>query len=340
MVNKLRKTNRILVTGASGCVGSNLVRRLCEDPKNDITILIPKNTWHPFLTGLRIRIFYGDIRSERDVRKAMEGIDYLYQVAGVVSYNKLDDKNVFSTHVYGVHNMLTIAKEFGVKKVVVTASTAGIGMPEDKTPLDENAPFDFKKYKKVMYNYSKYLTIQICKKFAKEGLNVSICSPTTIYGPGDITMHIGKVVKKIKEEKLTYAPRGGNAVVSTEDVTDAHILIMKKGKSGENYIVANECMDYIKLFNIIADLLGKKKIKKKLPSYFLTVIRPLVALLEKVMLFFKMKPILSPASLNFSFKFRYFDSLKIRTELNWEPKINFRQAMSDAIDFYRKHKLI
>lgn len=332
--------SKIFVTGAAGCVGSNLVKRLAEQG-HEMNILIMPKTWHPFLDGLKLNIFYGDIRRKSDVMEAMKGCDYVYQVAGVVSYNIIDHTNMYSTHVHGVMNVLECAKELGVKKVVVTASTAGIGIPKDKNnPLNEKSPFDLRKYKKVMYMYSKHLCIKECEKFAKDGLNVSIVSPTTIYGQGDISMHIGKVVKKIKEDKMNFAPPGGNAVISVDDAIDAHLLVMEKGKSGENYVFAEEFIPYIDMFNRIAKLVGSKPIKKKLPKVMLNPLRFVLGLMEHTMLMFGKKPILSPHSVNFSFKFRYFDSSKARKELGWKPKLNFEDSMKKAIEFYEEQKLM
>ncbi|MBI2549336.1 NAD-dependent epimerase/dehydratase family protein [Candidatus Woesearchaeota archaeon] len=268
------------------------------------------------MDGLNINVFYGDIRPKNDVIKAMQGCD-------------------------GVRNILEVAKELKVKKVVVTASTAGIGIPDDKnSPLNEESPFDFKRYQKVMYMYSKYLTIKTCEEFARQGLNVSIISPTTIYGAGDVSMHIGKVVKKIKEEKMKYAPPGGNAVVSIEDTITAHLLIMEKGEKGENYIIANEFIPYIEMFNKIAFMLKSKKIKKTLPTWILPPCNIGFGLMENILFTFGKKPLLSPSSINFSFKHRYFDSSKIRHKLGWKPQVSFEETMKRAIEFYEKHNMI
>lgn len=334
------KRNKILVTGAAGCIGSNLVRRLVRSGKN-VNILIKKGTWHPFLDGLDVNVFYGDIRNKVDVRRAMVGCDYVYQVAGVVSYNLIDNKDMFTTHVDGVKIVLDVANELEVEKVVVTASTAGVGIPDDKmAPLNEDSLFDFKKYKKVIYMYSKHLTIKICKDFSKKGLNVCVVSPTTVYGHGDISMHIGKVIKKIKEGKMKVAPPGGNAVVSVDDIVDAHILAMEKGRSGENYIFADEFISYKEMFNRISDILGSKKVSKVYPSFILGPTRFLLGLFERVLIIFGKKPILSPHSLNFTFKFRYFDSSKARQELGWIPKVNFEESIRNAISFYRDNNLL
>ena len=153
-------------------------------------------------------------------------------------------------------------------------------------------------------------------------------------------MHIGKVVKKIKEGKLKKAPPGGNAVVSVDDTIDAHLLAMAKGKSGEDYIIANEFIPYIRMFNRIAKLLGVPGIRKKYPKIILEPMKIVLTVLERVMFVFGKKPILSAHSMNFSFKFRYFDSTKIRRELGWQPKVDFELAMAKAIEFYNDHNLL
>lgn len=265
----------------------------------------------------------------------------MYQVAGVVSYHKIDDDYVYSTHVDGVETVLRTAKALGVSKVVVTASTAGIGIPDDKQhPLNEKSPFDFKQYQWVMYMYSKHKTITVCQQFAIQGLNVSIVSPTTIYGPGDVTMHVGGIIKKIKEGKMAYAPPGGNAVVSIDDAVDAHLLVMEKGRSGENYIIADEYITYVDMFAIIADIVGAPRITRTLPQMIRKPMKFFLHVLEEGVLFFGKKSVLSPASLNFSFKYRYFDSSKIRTELGWSPKVHFKDAIRASVAFYTEHKML
>lgn len=332
--------SNILVTGATGQIGSSLCRRLVEEGHNVTAFILPK-TWHPFLDGLKLNIVYGNICNYEDVIKAMRGQDFVYQVAGIVSYSRLDHAKMYAVHCDGVRNVLTAAKECGVKKVVVTASTAGIGIPENKNqPLAENAPFDFKKYQRVMYMYSKHLKIKLCQEFAQKGLNVSIVSPTTVYGQGDMEMHVGKMVKKIKNGQLRSAPPGGNAVVSVDDVVDAHLLVMERGTSGANYIFADECLTYFDMYNRIAKLLGAPPIRRITPAWTLPFAKLFLSVKEHILTWFGKKPSRSPHALNFSFKCRYFDSSKARRELGWQSKVSFAEAMRKAIQFYTERGLI
>lgn len=109
---------------------------------------------------------------------------------------------MFVTHVDGVKNILDCALELSIEKVVVTASTAGIGIPEDpQKPLTEDAPFH-PRHNSVMYMYSKRKTIELCKEYAQKGLYVVCVSPTTLYGQGDMKMHVGKMIRKIEKKKF------------------------------------------------------------------------------------------------------------------------------------------
>lgn len=331
---------RILVTGATGQIGSSLCRRLVDEGHEVTAFILPK-TWHPFLDGLKLNIVYGNICNYEDIASAMRGQDYVYQVAGIVSYNRLDHAKMYGVHCDGVRNVLTAAQACGIKKVVVTASTAGIGIPENKNqPLNEDAPFDMRKYKQVMYMYSKHLKIKLCQEFAQKGLNVSVVSPTTVYGQGDTEMHVGKLVKAIKNGQVRSAPPGGNAVISVDDVVDAHLLVMERGRSGENYIFANECITYFDMYNRIAKLLNAPPITRVTPAWILPFGKLYLSLKERVLARFGKKPSKSPHALNFSFKCRYFDSSKARRELGWQPKVSFDEAMKKAIQFYNERGLV
>jgi len=329
----------ILITGAAGFVGSNLVKFLAANKDNTLHILIKEGTWHPYLDSLDLTVHYGDIRNLEDVRKAMQGCEYVYQMAGVISYYQLDNDGMYSTHVVGVRNILQAALEQKVKKVVVTASTAGIGISRKEEALNEDTLFNTRKYRKVMYMYSKYLTIKLCQEYAKLGLHVCCVSPTTIYGQGDINMHIGKLIASLKSGELKHAPPGGNSVVSVDDIIDGQILVMEKGVSGENYIFANEFIKYYDMYTHINKIINAGAITR-LPQWSFYPLRVIAFILEKIYLLFKKKSPATTASLNFLYKNRHFSSRKAKESLGWVPRISFDTAIHKAIAFYEQQGLM
>ncbi|MFA6130765.1 MAG: NAD-dependent epimerase/dehydratase family protein [Patescibacteria group bacterium] len=324
---------KVLVTGAAGNIGSTLVRRLVERGEQVRVFLLPK-TWHPFLDGLDIEKCYGDTTKEEDVLRAMDGCDQVYHLAGIVSYYRKDKKKIYAVNVGGTRNILLAAKKLKVLRVVVTASTSGIGVPTKKEwPLHEESHFH-ERYHRFPYLDSKYQTIRLCEQFAKEGVPVVMVSPTTVYGAGDIAEHIGGLIRRI-ENGILFVPPGGNAVVSVEDIVVGHILAMERGVVGENYIFANEFYTCFEMQSIIARIL---KVDPPRFIFSMALKRFYIGWFWLVEMLFGKKATQAWQAVALQCEHRYFDSTKARRDLGWVPQVSFSQAIREAFDFYRKMK--
>ena len=315
------------------------MKRLAEDG-NKVHALVYGNKTHPFLKGMKIKKFSGDVTDKDSLRDAMEGCSQVYNVAGMVSYLKKDFKKMMDVHVRGTKNVMEVASELGVKKMVQTSSCAAIGLPESpEKPQDEKTKWD-KKYDKVGYMHTKKLAEDEIKKFRGNGMKIVMVNPTSFFGQGDINMNEGELVRNIKNGVLKFATPGGNSVVSVDDTVEGHLLAMSKGRDRERYILSNEFMPFIEIFNIIADELGKKKIDYVLPKSSFYLAYGASCMAEKTCSFFGIKNKLSPHIVNFSFKYRYYKSDKARSELGWLPGQSFRESIKKAINFYEENGLI
>lgn len=334
-----KEKTKVFVTGASGCLGASLVKRLAKEGYEVHALIFP-GTSHPYLDEVKIKKFGGDVLDRESLRKAMKGCSYAYHVAGIVSYLKKDFEKMVKVHAEGTRNVLALASELGMKKVVCTSSCAVIGLP--KTPedaMDESAVWD-EKYNKIGYMYSKMLAEKEVLKAHEKGLNVVMVNPTSFFGQGDINMNEGELIKNIKKGRLKFALPGGNSVVSVDDTVEGHLLAMKKGKSGQRYILSKEFLPFIDVFNTIAGVVNAKKVKVVLPRLSFYLLYPAAFLVEAASNAFNLGIKLTPSVVNFSFHFRYYKSDKARKELGWDPKQSFKESVEKAVEFYEKYNLI
>ncbi len=326
---------KVFVTGATGMVGANLVRRLVQN-NDEVTVLVRKTSSHPFFDGLNVKRVYGDLSDFDSLKSGMKGSDYVYHLAGYISYSKKDRKKLFDINVSGTRKVMKAALDLKIKKVVHCSSTAALGIGDSKGDiLTEEGEFK-PRFKKIGYMYSKKLAEDEVLKAHQEGLNVCLVNPSSIMGAGDEKMNSGALFKNIKENRLKVATPGGNSIVAVSDVVEGLILAMEKGRSGQRYILNSQNIEYIDLFNIVAKVFDSKKIKRKIPKIAYHPLVFVAWLLERI----DKKAKLTPEVLFFSFRYRYFDSSRAKAELGWMPGQDLEATVREAADYYEKRGMI
>ena len=130
-----------LVTGASGFIGNHLTKRLVEEGAR-VRVLVRKTSNTTFLDTLPVEKYVGDTSDIPSLQKALEGVEYLFHLAGVVALKASDASELRRVNVLGVRNVLGIAQDTRVKRVVFTSSVAAIGGGLDQRPGDETSPWD------------------------------------------------------------------------------------------------------------------------------------------------------------------------------------------------------
>ena len=323
---------KIFVTGATGFLGSSLVKKLCKS-KRDVTILIHKNPNHSYLRGLKVKRKKGDIRDYHTLLKAMNGCSHVYHLAPIISEDPKLKKEIFSVNVAGTENVMKACLKLNVKKVVHVSSTSVFGFSRDeRTKLNENSTFDFEN-DSYLYGQSKKSAEDAVQHYVSEGLNATIVNPCSIVGVGDSKRSVYNLIKNIANGRIKFAFPGGACSVGVEDVIEGIILAMNKGKSGERYILAGEYMKLIDRYNLIANLLKKPKIRFEFPRIFYYPVYLLAAIMQSL---FKKSPI-TTEMIRFAYGFRNFDTAKAQRELGWKPKVTFEESMKHDIVYYNKY---
>ena len=323
-------SKKIFVTGATGFLGSNLVKKLCN-LKKDVTILIHENPKSSILDGFKIKRKKGDIRDYNALLKAMKGCEYVYHLAAITSSDPKLKNEIFSVNVAGTENVMKACLKLNIKKAVHVSSTSVFGFSRnERAKLNENSAFNFEG-DSFLYGQSKKLAEKNVQHYVSEGLNATIVNPCSVVGPDDSTQSTSNLIKNIANGKIKFAFPGGACSIGVEDVIEGIILAMKKGKRGERYILAGEYMRLIDQYNIIANLLKKTKIRFELPriSYY-----PLYLLAAIMQSLFKKSPI-TTEMIRFAYGFRNFDTTKAQKELGWKPKVTFEESIKQAVIYHK-----
>jgi dihydroflavonol-4-reductase len=262
----------VLVTGATGCLGSNLVRRLVAEGER-VAILRFRDDQAPALGSLTREVEHrvGDVRDRDAVRRALRGVTYLYHVAGVATAVNAHAREMRSVNVDGTATVMEEAKRAGLARVVHTSSAIAIGLPNGEDPVDETFKFNGEQFNHA-YATTKRMAEDIVRRVAGAGLDAVILNPSAVMAPGGSQRQgWASLVAALRAGWLRVYPGGGVSMSSGVDVADAHIRAMARGRSGERYIVAGHHLSYAELFRMIARVLDVRAPRVRVPNSVLAV---------------------------------------------------------------------
>ncbi|MFH1055308.1 MAG: NAD-dependent epimerase/dehydratase family protein [Candidatus Altiarchaeota archaeon] len=322
---------KVFVTGASGFIGSNLVRRLVEDG-HDVSAMMNRHPYHPLLEGVKFERVVGNLTEPTSFREALAGCDTVYHCAALITFRG-GYNEPYKVNVEGTRNILDVSLGARVRRFVFTSACVTLGI--SKSPdvvLDESSKFA--PPKSWVYANTKHLAEEMVMSYSKKGMDTVSLNPSTVYGAGDHSLNSGFTIKKVAEGKAIFAPPGGTSYVSVNDVVDAHILAMNKGVSGERYIISRENLTYKELFNRIADAVKSTRVKYVLPKILrYPAYYPMVAIEQLI------TPPIPSRLIDELFIFKYYNNQKAVRELVWAPKEDLGAAVLEAVEYYRKYNL-
>jgi nucleoside-diphosphate-sugar epimerase len=329
----------ILVTGASGHLGANLVRRLLDDGQA-VRVLVRPERDGGALNGLDVDHREGDLRDLAACAQAVHGCPAVYHCAAKVSTvfgNRRHRQEIFESNVLGTRNLLQAARAAGVERVVVTGSLSAVGH-EPGRPSDESMPFNpFDR--PTPYASSKAAVEHECLKAFAEGLPVVIATSCAILGPNDFKpSRMGQLLLDFANGRLRAYVPGGFEFVAARDIVQGHVLAMARGRPGQRYIFCTQSMSVEELFTIYEDVTGRPRPRLRLPG-------PVMAGLAALSDFFmnRLAPnaprrFSSPA-VRFLRMHRRADCGKAKRELGYEPT-SIREAILEAYEFFLARGMI
>jgi nucleoside-diphosphate-sugar epimerase len=306
-----------LITGGTGFLGGHLVRQLVEEGTTDVRVMatsIPE-----WLIDLGVEPLEGSISNSANVARAVEGIKEIYHLAGRVSREREEAREMYRIHVEGTRLLCDAAREAGVKSIVLASTSGTIAVTEkgDLVP-DESFPPPLDIISRWPYYASKsYQEMAALERFSANGLRLVIMNPSLLLGPGDERLSSTKLVLDFMARKISMVPTGGLSFVDVRDAAKAFRVAMKRGRQGERYLLGAANWTFERFFGRLERLTKISAPKIALPS------RLAVAGSQLIDSFFKQWDLASPVepgAIEMAQYFWYLNSAKATRELGFKPR--------------------
>jgi dihydroflavonol-4-reductase len=324
-------TEKILVTGASGFVGSAVARSLLEAGYSVRALMRPSSTrFH--LADLGLEYVEGDLRNQQSISAAMSGVDYLFHVAADYRLWARDRNEIFQSNVSGTRIIMEEAARAGVKRIVYTSSVATLKIPDDGS-ADETMPLPdgggIGTYKRSKVAAERLVEAMV----AERGLPVVIVNPSTPIGPRDVKpTPTGRIIIEAATGRMPAFLDTGLNLVHVDDVAAGHLLALRRGRVGERYILGGENMALADMLAIIAKLVGRRPPRLQLPRLPLM---PLAYAAEAVAQITGREPFVTVDGLRMAKYRMYFTAAKAERDLGFKARPAI-EALEDAIRWFRE----
>jgi dihydroflavonol-4-reductase len=255
---------RVFITGATGFVGSHVAR--CYAHAGAQMRLLTRSTSRlDALQGIDAETVVGDLRRVEELRSALTGCDALVHVAADYRLWVRDPGEMYASNVEGTRELLKLAREVGVQRVVYTSSVATMGFKMDGTIVNEDTPVSLADMI-GHYKRSKYLGEQEAIQAARAGQHVMILNPTTPIGPGDAKpTPTGRIIVDFLNKNFPAYVDTGLNLVDVAEVARMHLAALEKGTPGERYILGGENLTLKQILDRMSAITGLPSPTMKVP---------------------------------------------------------------------------
>lgn len=325
---------KVIVTGADGMLGSNIVQELVSRGHEVSTYVLPNS--RVIFPEHNLKRYEGNILDLETLTKAVEGHDAIIHVAALTDVWPSRSEIVCKVNVEGTKNIATVTKEAGIERLVVIGSASSCGFG-DKTNLgNEETPFKSYKYGLDYIDSKKEAQDFILKEAKENGLPAILVNPTFMFGAYDSKPGSGKMIKAIHEGKIpAYAP-GGRNYVHAKDVAVAAVNGLTMGRIGEHYIAGNRNMSYHEALHLISDTIDGKPPKFEVPSFIMKTIGWLSSAAANV---FGITPTISYPMAVISTDEQYFSCEKAIKELGL-PQTDLEVAITECFEWMKANGVL
>lgn len=321
----------VLVTGATGFVGSAIVRALLAKGYA-VRALVRATSPRNNLSGLDIECVEGDVRDAATVARAVAGASSVVHAAADYRLWARDRGAIVRTNVEGTRVVMRAALSAGVERIVYTSSVATLALRADGQAADETSPL--READAVgAYKSSKVAAERVVASMVVgDALPAVIVNPSAPVGPRDIRpTPTGRMIVAAASGRMPGFVDTGLNLVHVDDVASGHVAALERGAVGERYILGGENVLLADLLREIAGMVGRRPPRLRLPR---APLYPLAAAGEILAAFTGREPLLTLDGLRMSGKRMFFSSAKAERMLGYRARPHV-DGLRDAIEWFR-----
>jgi dihydroflavonol-4-reductase len=254
---------KLLVTGATGFLGGALLPLLVEGG-HELRVLARGEA--PEAEALGCELVRGDLRDAATVRRALQGRQGLYHLAGLVSRDPRDARKMYELHVDGTRLLFAEAERAGVERVVLASSSGTIGVSPTRRVATEEDDYPIETVGRWPYYLSKIYEEKIAIEAARRGLPVVILNPSLLLGPGDARLSSTQDIYRFLQGRIPAMPKGGISFVDVRDAAQAFVSALERGNVGERHLLGAVNWDFTEFFARLGRIARKPPPPLRLPS--------------------------------------------------------------------------
>jgi len=321
----------IVITGASGLVGGNLVRALVAQGCPVRALVHHDRT---ALEGLQVETVTANLTDPASLQRAFTGAETVYHLASAISINLDNWDELEAINVGGTRNVVEACQRCGVQKLVYFSSIHAYRQEPLDRPLDEDRPLltgeDVPPYER-----SKAAAELIVRQAAEQGWNVVIVIPTAIIGPNDFRpSYLGQALRMLIGGHIPALVRGGYDWVDVRDVVEGAIQTERLGKPGARYILSGHWHSILDLARTASRFTGKPAPRRVVPLWLADLFQPVMAGLASIN---HAQPLYTRAMLGAMRSNRHISHARASEELGYAPR-PFEDTIGDAIDWIKQQR--
>jgi len=324
---------RTFVTGGTGFIGGAVVRRLLE-AGHEVKALVRPRADTRQLDGLPVQRVEGDLLDRASLHRGMAGCGWVFHVAALYSFWGHSWKDIYQANLGGTRQVLEVAQQEGIERIVYTSSIAALGVLKDRSPATEDTPSTLAD-RIGPYQRSKFLAEEVVRGFARQGLPVVIVNPSSPVGIGDHKpTPTGQIIVDFLNGRIFGYVDTGLNIVDVEDVAAGHLLAAERGRVGQRYILGGENLTLKKILDLLAEVSGRPPVRHRIPHW----VAQCWSYVDVTMA--KLNPHRVPAAtadkVRLARRYEFFDPGKAVRELGL-PQTPAHAALRKAVEWYRTH---